>query len=545
MRAKLKVGLLLDGANVPYWAAKAIDRIVSSEHAEIVLLVIDGGTERDPLQGLPRESFLHDMYNWLDRRNNQEGIDPLAPMDIPASLDKVGRVYIMRARGAARTVPEDALRRIKERDLDVLFDIGNVTPLGEVSKLSRYGIWSFSPGDGDTYDGRPPGFWEIYDGIPVTTSHVRRVNNGSSAVIYRSHSHTVMRSEKRNREQIFHKGISFVPRLLEQLYQEGEGAIKGGEPLYAWGPRARPGPGNLDMVAHLMRRTPGNLGFAAKRALFEERWAVRYKLGKGVPTSFDGFTTLVPPPGTWWGDPQAEAEDSDFYIFVEELELPRSRHHGHISVIKVDAEGNSEGPVTVLERPYHLSYPFVFQWKGRHYMVPESSANRTVELYEAVEFPYKWQHVRDLMTGVSAVDATIVRRDGLWWMFCNLRENEEAPINDELFIFRSDDLLAGHWEPHPLNPVISDARTARPAGRIFEQNGVLYRPSQDCSRCYGYAVNINKIAELDEKRYREVRTAYIEPKNFPGASRVHTFSHIHGLTAVDTYMARSRLVPGR
>ena len=125
----------------------------------IVLLVIDGGTERDHLPGLPRESFLHDMYNWLDRRNNQEGTDPLAFMDIPASLDRVGRVYIKRARGAARTVPEDALRRIKERDLDVLFDIGNVTPLGEVSKYSRYGTWSFSPGDGETYDGRPPGFW--------------------------------------------------------------------------------------------------------------------------------------------------------------------------------------------------------------------------------------------------------------------------------------------------------------------------------------------------------------------------------------------------
>jgi hypothetical protein len=118
-------------------------------------------------------------------------------------------------------------------------------------------------------------------------------------------------------------------------------------------------------------------------------------------------------------------------------------------------------------------------------------------------------------------------------------------MNDELFLFRSDDLLSGQWEPHPLNPVISDARTARPAGRIFEQNGVLYRPSQDCSRCYGYAVNINKIVELDEQRYREVRTAYIEPKTFPGASRVHTFSHIHGLTAVDTYMSKFRFSTGR
>jgi hypothetical protein len=175
-------------------------------------------------------------------------------------------------------------------------------------------------------------------------------------------------------------------------------------------------------------------------------------------------------------------------------------------------------------------------------MVPESSHAGTIELYESTMFPYQWRLVKELMSGVSAFDTTLVRRNGLWWMFTNMRESLGGPSDDELFLFYSDDLLGDHWEPHPLNPIITDARTARPAGRIFELDGVLYRPSQDCSESYGYAVNINRVLEMDEKSYKETRTAYLEPKEFPGASRVHTFSHIHGLTAVDTYMARPRFL---
>ncbi len=547
MRSKLRVGLLLDGATVPYWAARSIERIARSDVADIVLAVIDGGTEKDVDPTRATESFLYDTHIWFDRRRNEQSIDPLALEDLPRDLDKVGRVYLKRTADTHRTISEEVVRKIYERDLDVLIDIGNVTPLGELSRCARHGVWSFSPGDGEKYDGHSPGFWEIYHNEPVTSAHVRRIIRGSTSIIYLSHSHTITRSEKRNREQLYLKGISFLPRLLNEQYALGREPLPSKESgtVATLGPLPRRGPGNLEMISFYLRRWPRDLHFLAKRALFEERWAVQYSLDSKIPSTYDGFNTLVPPPHTWWGDPQAAQQDDDFYIFVEELVLPRSRNHAHISVIKVDHDGIHEPPVTVIEKPYHMSYPFVFEWKGSHYMVPETSNARTIELYEATDFPYQWKLVKQIMNEVEAVDTTLVRRNGLWWLFTNMRENHGGPINDELFLFYSDDLLSDHWEPHPLNPIITDARSARPAGRIFELDGVLYRPSQDCARCYGYAVNINRIQEMDEKSYRETRTAYVEPKEFPGASRLHTFSHIHGLTAVDTYIARPRFIPNR
>ena len=53
----------------------------------------------------------------------------------------------------------------------------------------------------------------------------RQVKDGVATVVYRSFSHTITWSEKRNREQVYHKGISFLPRMVEALYQRGEAAI--------------------------------------------------------------------------------------------------------------------------------------------------------------------------------------------------------------------------------------------------------------------------------------------------------------------------------
>jgi hypothetical protein len=54
-----------------------------------------------------------------------------------------------------------------------------------------------------------------------------------------------------------------------------------------------------------------------------------------------------------------------------------------------------------------------------------------------------------------------------------------ARDTDELhFYFASLDC---EWTAHPMNPVVSDVRCARPAGRTFEHDGVLVSPGQDSS----------------------------------------------------------------
>ena len=147
-------------------------------------------------------------------------------------------------------------------------------------------------------------------------------------------------------------------------------------------------------------------------------------------------------------------------------------------------------------------------------------------MYRSEGFPRRWRFHKVLLEGVSAVDTTLVNTGLTWWLFANMVENDGASTWDELFIFSADSPLSGHWTPHRRNPVVSDVRRARPAGRIFERNGRLYRPSQDCSKWYGYGVRVNEIVVLNESEYEEREVDFLKPNWDKQVRGVHTLSHV-------------------
>ena len=75
-----------------------------------------------------------------------------------------------------------------------------------------------------------------------------------------------------------------------------------------------------------------------------------------------------------------------------------------------------------------------------------------------------------LMDSVVAVDSTLLFHNNKWWLFSNIAEPEGTSFN-ELYLFYADNLLSQKWNSHPMNPVISDVRRARSAGKIFENGG--------------------------------------------------------------------------
>jgi hypothetical protein len=202
-------------------------------------------------------------------------------------------------------------------------------------------------------------------------------------------------------------------------------------------------------------------------------------------------------------------------------------------VLTLDADGAVGSPVPIIERPYHLSYPHVFNWRGDYYLVPESKQNGTIEVYRCTQFPYRWELATVLMDNVAAVDATLLEHGGRWWLFANMVENAGASSWDELFLFSADSPLSRQWTPHPLNPIVSDVKRARPAGPTFTRNGRLFRPSQNCARRYGYSFNINEITELTLTGYQERLVETVEPNWDTRIFATHTFASEHGLTVID------------
>jgi hypothetical protein len=181
----------------------------------------------------------------------------------------------------------------------------------------------------------------------------------------------------------------------------------------------------------------------------------------------------------------------------------------------------------VLEPNYHLSFPYIFEDAGSIFLIPESAANGTVDLYRATAFPHKWEHVARLLD-VPGLDTVILPRDGLYWMFTTVCEPRGASGQ---LVLLSSPTLTGTYQLHRQTPITADARFARSAGRIFEYNGALIRPSQDASGTYGSAIHLRRVTDLTPELYCEEPFADIAPPQ--GFRGLHSYDRAKGLEVID------------
>ncbi|MDD4413226.1 MAG: hypothetical protein PHR14_01540 [Oscillospiraceae bacterium] len=202
-----------------------------------------------------------------------------------------------------------------------------------------------------------------------------------------------------------------------------------------------------------------------------------------------------------------------------------------ISCISTDESGLFTEYPAVLERDYHLSYPFVFELDDQIYMIPETSENEAIEMYKAINFPEKWVLEKVLIKNISAVDATMIEHNNIYWLFAGVSEDGKD-FNTNLHLYYANSTF-GPWKPHPGNPIVSDPRRARPAGKLFYEGNMLMRPGQDCSLCYGRAIWISRIEILNETEYREIPVRKIKPSVLSGNIGIHTMNSGKDYAVID------------
>lgn len=533
----LQVGLLLDSFIKPRWVYRIVAEIQNSPAAEIVLVIKDDTPppKQSLLQKLwsRRRYWLYKAYTRLDHLLFKVEPDAFERVDLRPLLADCPTLPVRPIQKKfSDYFPPEAVAAIDAYQLDVALRFGFRILRGEALAIAKYGVWSYHHGDNRVNRGGPPGFWEVMEGQPVTGSILQILTEklDGGRVIYRSYAPTHKRSVKRNKNNYYWKSTAFVPRKLEALHRDGP-AVLADEPDYH--PYSHPlykNPTNLELLPHLLR-FGGRVAMDKGRELLgSKQWFLAYGLGEGLAETFYRFKPMMPPRDRYWADPFPVQAGDKYFIFIEEY-LYKTRQ-GHIALIEMDSSGHYGPPVTVLARPYHLSYPCVFQWRGNYYMIPETMENRTVELYRCVDFPARWEREAILMEGVRAVDATLAEIEGRWWMFVNIGVEGTANTHDELHLFYAETPL-GPWRAYAHNPVKSDCRSARPAGRFFWWHGDLYRPAQDCSRNYGYAIVLNRITHLTPDRFQEEAVSRIWPRWRKNLVATHTLNSAAGLTIVD------------
>ena len=528
MTAPRRLGLLVDSLIVPAWIARLATRLSTLEGVQVALIVDAGNPRSDDSS---RRSLCLEKFLAFDERIQRGASGLFVPSDLKAALPNVP------------VFSAGDVQKINSQRLDILVDFCSDDSAKRPERVSRpytsrLGVWTWNSLAPST------GFHAVLRRKPLMTcSLVAHLPSGEDKLLREAVFATDWISAARNRNHFFIKAAATLTWALKKLVLEGE------EKFFA-------GVQNLPVLPIQSRETLESAPRLGEIAALTVKQAAR-KLEKftrpretwlllagksagGLVPDWGQSRPIVPPRDAYWADPMAVEREGRIHLFVEEY--VRETRRGRIVCLTLDEAGRVDSRQVALERPYHLSYPFIFEYQNETYMLPETASRRAVELYHCTRWPDQWEFVRALMSDVYAVDTTLLEHGGRWWLFTNLMTEPGASSWDELHLFFADDPLTSNWTPHPLNPVISDVRTARPAGRIFTFHGNLHRPSQDSSRRYGCALNLNRIETLTERAYAETRLETIPPPR--GLLTTHTYARsgdwvfIDGATrAVEDFVA--------
>lgn len=473
---------------------------------------------------------------WLAELVPALGARVVAVRSAPASAPSGGVLGLYRAldrrvfAGAADAFtpeaapPVDALGADLPPGLDAVLWLADGPPPPTLS--ARLGLWTWSFGAG---------------GLTVEAAFVRRLTVVTADLRVRTPDGEVVRalgvcgldlsSLRRTESALAWRLTALVPRCVEAFERGGWATLDAMAPVEPLPPHTSSAPSAVELArfgVELTRRLGGN-------RLQHKTTRVQWRLGirprdpsRPVWQDPSGFRPLAPPRDRLWADPFLLRRDGVSHLFFEE---ERFGDKGVIAWAPLAADGTMGPSQVVLEEPVHLSYPFVFEHAGQVWMVPESCAAGEVVLYRADPFPTRWRREAVLLRGLRAVDSTLLEHDGRWWMFCNV-EHPHGSTWDELHLYLADSPL-GPWRPHPANPVVSDVRCARPAGRIFRAGGAWIRPAQDCAASYGAAVSFRAIEALTPTEYRERPVGRLEATWQPGLLGAHSYAADEAFEVVD------------
>jgi hypothetical protein len=486
----------------------------------------------------------YELYSRFDRRFYRCDPDPFAVTNLQDLLRDVPVFPVAPRRTAfSDYLSDDVIEQLRALNLDVALRFGFRILRGDALCIAAKGVWSFHHGDNRKSRGGPSCYWEVFEGRETAGAVLQVLSEDLDAgqVIARVHVPVHALSVNQTAGRLYWRAIPILLSALERA-RAGVPLVQANMPTADWMAYSQPlytrprATTAMRMLARLLVRR-----VRAKRQAMggREQWRL---LLHSDPSSLSDvpnaapfrFRHLVPPPDRYWADPRPAWHEGRHWLFFEEH--PFASANAHISVIEVSAKGQPIGDAVVaLKRDYHLSYPFVFQWNGTWYMMPESYGRGATALFRCVRFPDSWEFAGDVLDS-AAVDPTVAKIGDRWWLFVATLSHASSAA-DTLNLYFADTPL-GPWTAHALNPVKVDLRSARPAGGLFEVGGSWYRPAQDGAPTYGARIVFNRIDELTPTAYRETVVDRLTPSWDAHAVGVHTINCAHGLTAID---ARYRL----
>jgi hypothetical protein len=548
---KLRIVAVADGPRLGRPESAALQHIELSNFATLVAAIV-AGTPHDASQSLeslqPEVTpvLLHQLsfrvLEAWDRRVYPDVRALIAPVDCSDVFARIPNLPAERAdQFGALAFPASTIAALQGLKPDVILHCAPGPVPDALCPLARFGVWSIHLGEPTEPRSPTPCFCEVRDGR-LLSSAALLMHGGPSGGVHMliqalvATEHSLFRSKNCVRPTL--TALTFVICKLHELHERGWD--KFAQDLVAVPPASLAAPDRCDnprnrdivkflapriarRVVNLVRRPPSTFHWRIALRTASPRNLIENASAEGLGT----FRWILPPQGGYFADPFLWRRQGRLWLFCEELSFCEGK--GALACMEVLPNGELSESVRVLSRPYHVSYPAVFEAEGEMFMIPETAGSGCVELYHAVNFPHSWVKVRNLLP-IRAVDSTPLVFEGRIWLFVTAIEPAEASYH--LLLFHAD-RLDGEWTMHPSSPLSLDVRYARSAGAIVSHNGKLFRPSQDCAPYYGHRLNFHEITRLDTRGYQERLVRAIDPEAWPGMRGVHTYAVCGDLEVID------------
>lgn len=526
---KLRVGVIVAGQSLQAWQADALKALIDSSDAgvEFVVLVEPDRATADTGAEAPW------LWRQCLRRIAKRSPDfALAPRALASVFD--AGLPVVAATGGDNTrqhLPDAAVDAIRTHEPDFIVSFADA-PFGtEMAALAKHGVWRYRLGTRDDGVADPPGFWEIYHGDVTVGLTLERVvaDQPGVRVLRRGAVKTARYSYAKTLNRLGDVAGHWLWQCAREIRLNG--GLPCGEIAAT---RAYRRPSTVQVCVLGVRVLSGLIGALLDKAFYIDQWSI------GVARA---------PVESFIADPQKirfdwirakrrvefvadpfVCEDDGLNIYCEYLD-----HWvgvGEIAVLQERDGFAVDARKTVISDGSHFSYPYVIRQDDGVLVVPENHAKSRVIAYRfGAAGDDRPSATHDLLDGGDYVDATFMFHGGRYWCFVS-RVDRGGEQN--LYLYYADELL-GRYQPHPLNPVKSDVRSSRPAGRIIRLADRILRPAQNCAATYGGSLAINEVLELTPERYREREVMEVTPDILGGLpDGCHHLEHAGDHVVVDS-----------
>lgn len=230
------------------------------------------------------------------------------------------------------------------------------------------------------------------------------------------------------------------------------------------------------------------------------------------------YSVIENPDGYWLADSLIYSCDEGVFLFVEAFD--KHDNIGKLAVLKYNGKEFSDFKI-IMEKEYHLSYPYVFKFNNEYYMIPETSANNSIEIYKSYNFPYDWKKEKELLKG-KYVDTTVFEFENKFILY-------SYDILNHMLI--TGELNMTNLEIINIETKLDKLYQLRAGGNVYQKNGKYYRAIQNNEFFYGQKLDI--INCFDNNKVGNLNPVEISNNKNIVYRRLHTYSKSDNFEAVD------------